>query len=223
MMTQASGSVGGMTASRNRGGNYMRARAIPTNPNTPNQIAVRALMSSLTSIWSSILTAAQRAAWETYAANVPLTNPLGDQIIVTGLNMYIRTNVPAAQVGLTRIDAAPTTFNLGSLTPISLGTLNTPPGVANINFDNTDEWATVTGGYLLIQSSIDVSPSINYFTGPYRQTAGIAGDTATPPTSPTGVSVVYPMVSGNKTFFNARSLTADGRLSAVQQVSAIVP
>jgi len=217
MMTQASGSVGGMTASRNRGGNYMRARAIPTNPNTPQQILVRGLMAQLTSLWVSTLTAAQRAAWELYAANVPLVNSLGDSMTVSGLNMYIRTNVPALQAGLARIDAAPTIFDLGDFTPVTISSFTATNVV--IGFETTDAWVSETGAALLTYSGLSVSPTINFFSGPYRSNPAIAGDATTPPTSPASRFSSYPPINGAKMFLRARVIRADGRLSAVQQVS----
>ncbi|KKM06452.1 hypothetical protein LCGC14_1743870, partial [marine sediment metagenome] len=41
LITQGSGSIGGLTASHNRGGMYFRARTIPTNPATSFQTVVR--------------------------------------------------------------------------------------------------------------------------------------------------------------------------------------
>ncbi len=67
LIEAGSGSVAGLTFSRNKGGNYLRGRAIPTNPNSPLQQAVRSIMSQLTANWLNVLTAIQRVAWETYA------------------------------------------------------------------------------------------------------------------------------------------------------------
>jgi len=37
ILSQASGSIAGITFSHNRGGMYVRARAVPTNPGSPQQ------------------------------------------------------------------------------------------------------------------------------------------------------------------------------------------
>lgn len=220
MMTQASGSVGGMTASRNRGGNYMRSRAIPTNPNTPQQAAVRSIMAQLSAAWLSTLSIVNRQSWETYAANVPLINSLGDPITVSGLNMFIRANVPNLQAGGSLLTFASTEFNLGVFTPTVVGTI-VPNTTFEIEYTNTDDWARTDGGMLLVRSGISVNPTINYFTGPYRQAGVVLGDALTPPTSPVVVTPVYPMSADAKIFVEVRGLTGDGRLSAKQQLSFI--
>ena len=104
LITQASGSIGGMTASRNKGGAYFRARALPTNPNTPEQQAVRGYLGTLANLWTNVLTPANRVLWDFYAFNVPVINAVGDSIQLTGQQMYIRANVPRLQAGLPRVD-----------------------------------------------------------------------------------------------------------------------
>ncbi|HSR54544.1 MAG TPA: hypothetical protein VLV83_27270, partial [Acidobacteriota bacterium] len=104
MVTQVSGSVGGMTGSHNAGGYYFRSRVIPVNPNTSFQQSIRGVMGQLTSRWISTLTAAQRQGWEDYAQQVTLTNPLGDQRNVSGLNQYIRSNLSRRQPSLPFVD-----------------------------------------------------------------------------------------------------------------------
>ena len=77
LIGEASGSIASLTFSHNRGGQYVRQRTIPTNPNTVFQQAIRSLVSELTSRWQNTLTEAQRAAWDQYAVQVPLLDPLG--------------------------------------------------------------------------------------------------------------------------------------------------
>lgn len=87
--TDLSGKVGGIVASHNAGGAYFRAATIPTNPNTTFQQAVRNAVSQLSSMWQTTLTQAQRNEWEVYAANVKITNRIGEKINVSGLNHYV--------------------------------------------------------------------------------------------------------------------------------------
>lgn len=212
LVTQSSGSVGGATFAHNQGGLYIRARSIPTNPSSAFQVAVRNNMATLSNAWSNILTAAQRAAWTTYAANVTLVNALGDAIHVSGIAMYNRTNTPRLQAGVSRLDAAPTTFNLGSFTNPTI-TCVASTGNLSIAFTNTDSWATAVGGYMLVYASRPQSPGINFFNGPYRFTGKIAG-AVTPPTSPVTLATPFPVVAGQKVFFDVRVSQVDGRLSS---------
>ncbi len=86
------GSEAGTTWSRNRGGSYSRQRVTPINPQTPAQLAMRTRLSSLATQWGTILTEAQRTAWEEFAQSFPITDRLGQVIILSGIQMYIRLN-----------------------------------------------------------------------------------------------------------------------------------
>lgn len=218
-----SGSIGGATASRNKGGQYFRRRAIPTNPATEQQQAVRNGLASLTNAWSNTLTDAQRAAWDVYAFNVAWIDSLGQSIKLSGQQMYIRSNVPRLQAGLARVQAGPTTYSLGTLTTPVVTSIN-DDGSSAINFTNTDEWATQAGGALLVYFSRPVSPAINFFKGPYQYAGRVNGAT-TPPTSPSmGITAPFEMAgqAGNRVFVQFRGTSADGRLSSVQRGSIIV-
>jgi len=211
--TQASGSIGGITYSRNAGGMYTRGRAIPTNPNTAAQQAVKGYMSLLSQAWSNVLTSLQRGAWEAYAANVPLRNSLGDERPVSGLNQYIRSNVPRLTAGLSRIDAGPTNYTLCGLTPPTIVSITASSSLASIAFTNTDEWALATGGALLIFVSEPLQATINFFKGPFRY-AGRVNGAGTAPTSPASVTIPFPTAVGKKLFVRFAATAPDGRLSA---------
>lgn len=211
--TDLSGSLGGITASHNRGGAYFRNRAIPVNPNTVFQQAVRGFLAALTSLWNDTLTVVQRAAWDLYALNVPLLDTLGNPRNVGGLGMYIRSNVPRLQVGLARVDDGPIIFNLGDFTNPSFDTFVAATEVFNVNFEDTDDWLDQDGSAMLISSSRSTNPTINFFKGPYRAVAPILGDSGTPPTSPVVTLAAFDIAVGNRTFIQTRVSRADGRLT----------
>lgn len=214
VVTQASGSVGGITASRNAGGMYFRARAIPTNPSSTYQVEVRNAMNQAVQRWSQDLSDAQRSAWGIYAFNTPVTNALGDQIKLSGFNMYVRSNVARLQAGLSPVDSAPTIYNLGSMGPVALAGVDASDNEAEFTFNNTYGWAAVTGGALLVAISRPQSQTINFFKGPYRLAGVILGNTGSPPTSPAVVTLPFPVSAGQKVFAQVRATLADGRLTA---------
>lgn len=86
-----SGSVGARTSSRNRSGQYVRQRAIPTQPRTVAQIAARSRLTSQSAAWRG-LTAAQRAAWNAFGLSFTVNNSLGTAIHLTGAQCYIKVN-----------------------------------------------------------------------------------------------------------------------------------
>lgn len=211
--TEASGSIGGTTFSHNRGGQYIRARVIPVNPGSVFQQAVRGYVAQLTSLWQTVLTEAQRAAWDNYADLVPLPNALGDPHNVGGLAMYVRSNVPRLQAALPRVDAGPVVFNLGPFTMPAIASI-TAPTALSLTFDNTDAWANEDDAAMLVYGSRGMNDSINYFKGPYRFADKIDGDAVTPPTSPAAIVMPFPLVASQKAFVRVRVSRADGRLSS---------
>ncbi len=213
LLTQASGSVGGITFSRNRGGMYIRSRAIPTDPSTLFQQEVRTAMINAVSRWSSSLTDDERDDWGVYASLVTLQGPLGDPITVSGFNMFVRTNVARLQSGLPFAFDAPTQFNLGDAGVVSFAasaTLN----IVTVTFDNTQEWAIIDDGALLLFVSRPQNPTINFFKGPFRAMAPVLGDTATPPTSPAGPTSPFNMTAGQRVWLKVSATDPDGRLTS---------
>lgn len=209
-----SGSVGGNTFSHNRGGPYVRLRAIPTNPNTVFQQAVRGFMSQLTVLWSTVLTAAQRAQWDAYAEAVPLPNAQGEPRNVGGLGMYIRSNVPRLQALKGRVDDGPTNFTLAAMSNPGLLGASAASGDLTIGFINTDAWANEDDGFLFVYGSRTVNPTRNFFKGPYRFAGTVDGDAVTPPTSPATIGNPFPIVAGLNTHVRIFAATADGRVSS---------
>lgn len=214
LVTQVSGSIGGMTGSHNKGGMYFRGRTIPTNPNSSQQQAVRSIVADLSNRWPNILTPSERAAWDIYAENVPLTGPLGEPRQVSGLNMYVRSNTPRIQAGLTRIDAAPSIFDLGEYTAPTLGTIAPATNEIDIAFTAADAWDDEDGSALLVFVSPPQNPSINYYKSAFRFAGSIDGDSVTPPTSPATLTTPFAFVSGQRLFVRCNVTRADGRLGS---------
>lgn len=170
-----SGSVGAVTASRNKFGPYLRTKAIPVNPNTTRQQEVRSLFAALVNNWTDDITQVQRDAWSNWAAQTTILGKDGSPINITGQNAYIRFNTVRLQIGGSRVDDGPTTFNNGN-----------PPTGFETTEDNVDGVidldlaGTAMGTNLLIagQASDDgdmavylgkpVNASRKFFKGPYQ-------------------------------------------------------
>lgn len=218
LISQGSGSVGGFTASHNRFGSYIRNRTKPVNPNSAAQSQIRSAMADLTAAWQSTLTPAQRQAWSDYGQNTPVTNRLGDSITLTGLNHYVRSNVPRTQssVVLRRVDSAPTITGLPGVAFPTVTTLSAATQELSISWIGDDTWTEEEGSAMIISMGLPQSPTINYFGGPYKFYGIIAGAEAAPPEAPqtpTPSTTPYVFVAGQKVFFRLRISRADGRLS----------
>lgn len=211
-VSQPSGSLGGITASHNRSGYYLRSRIVPVNPNTVQQQAVRNLAGTLASAWVNTLTDVQRAAWDVYGSNVAMTNRVGDTIYLTGLNHFIRCNVPRMQALLPMVEDAPTIFSLADMTLPAIA-VSEATQECTLAYTNTDAWAVDDDGFMALSLSRPMNPSINYFKGPYRYSGVVYGNTATPPTSPELIDVPFPVVEDQRVFGFVRVGLPDGRLS----------
>jgi len=212
LVSKVSGSIGGITFSHNKGGPYFRSRATPTDPNSPQQQAVRAIVGQLSNHWINTLTAAQRESWATYAANVTVLDPFGDPRYIPPLSHFVRSNTPRLQAGRARVDDAPTIFNTGDFTSPSFAVSEATQQVS-VTFGDSDPWCDEDGSAMLIYGSRPQNPTINFFKGPYRFAGPIPGSSTLPPTTPQTIAIPFAAIEGQKTFWRAIVTRADGRLS----------
>ena len=234
IVTQASGSIGGTTFSRSPSGMYMRSRAVPTNPNTTLQGSVRDAMQVLSTRWSETLSDAQREAWDLYAANVALQNPLGSAFFQSGQNAYIQSNltrlavqdpvytpldgIPIPAAAQPPRDDAPTIFDRGSLPGFALASITA--GVASVSFIDTEDWCSEDESLLFVWISRPRNEGRKFFNGPWRLLGVIAGDSVSSPTSPQSLNVVAPTyIPAGSQLARIRGAVSrvDGRYSAPVQ------
>lgn len=212
-----SGSVGSVVFSHNRYGAYMRSRVIPTNPSSYHQQVIRNACSSLANLWYNTLTGAQRDGWETYAANVPVINRIGQQIYLNGLNWYIACNTLRIQWAgtLTRIDDAPTTFTLASFTGISISASEATQ-LVSVTYVDDEAW-TLDDGALGIYGARPQNASHIFNAHPFRFAAAVEGDTVSPPASPQTAAYPFTFVQGQRLFVRLQCVIADGRIGSPQK------
>lgn len=171
----ASGSIAGITYSHNRYGMYTRARTYPVDPASVRQVEMRALFATMVTAWLDTLTAVQRTAWNTWAANTPITGKDGMPINITGQNAYIRFNTARLQSDDARVDAAPIIFNNGNPVSGIHMTVAGTPNAYGLNVGDTALSVTleVNGGAsddgkVAFYQSIPVNATRNFFKGPYQ-------------------------------------------------------
>lgn len=223
LVTQASGSVGGLTASRNRGGPYFRGRAVPVNPATQPQQDIRAIFAACTTRWRDVLSNGERDAWDQYAELTPIPDSLGDPRNAGGLGMYVRGNAPRRQAALSFVDAGPPTTGVPSFTPISLTSLDPSAGLI-FAFTTGDDWVNTTGSALLVYLSRGVSVARNFFKGPFQYAGRVLGSSSSAPTSPVTFAantLPFTITPGLQYFVRNQIVTDDGRTS-FDSVAAIV-
>lgn len=214
------GSIGGCTYSKNRFGAFVRNRAIPTNPQSGFQSAVRNYFAGLASDWRNTLTPTQRASWDDYALLTPKTK-YGEQYTPLGINWFVAINSLRLLGSFAQLNTAPTT---GGGTLLTAPTI-TPeaPDVLNVSFTNTDEWATAVGGHLFVFGGRAVPGSNNAYRSSFRYVDTIDG-AVVPPTSPAILTnpFTWPADATLRTFTRFIAMAPDGRLSIPTTATALI-
>lgn len=209
---QLSGSVGGVVASHNAGGAYLRNRSVPTNPNSLRQQLVRSSVTTAAGLWQG-LTLAQRSAWTAYAVGTPVTNRLGESITLSGWNMFARA-----------VAFFVSTDSLGTLPTVAPVT----PGLANLAIDGVSVLSAASGitvdcpGTLCDDSGlISIGPSLSagqaFFKGPYTAWLTVADFSAIDATPTAGNQAVnrYGIpVAGERRPIRIRASDSTGKLSS---------
>ena len=215
--TQVSGSIGGTTFSHNRFGAYKRNRSVPVNPNTDRQVAVRNAVRSLTIAWQNTLTQPQRDAWETYGANVTWKNKLGQDVHLTGINHYIRSNTPRVMNAIAAVDAAPTIFTLATAELELAVAASEATQDLTIDDNGAADWIGEPDAWQFFFMGIPKNPSTKFFNGPWRQVTATPG--AGPPPFPVVIAASFPFAEGQRIWVRSRIARGDGRLSEFAQVN----
>jgi hypothetical protein len=115
----------GLSVSMNgRYGQIRRALAIPANPRSGAQTAVRNNFLRVTKRWCA-LTQAQRDAWTAAAQNHRSRARLGQSGPLTGSQLFNKINCTLAEYGQDQVDAPPAAPNFPGLAPASLVITNT--------------------------------------------------------------------------------------------------
>jgi hypothetical protein len=195
-----SGSLAGITAGRNRFGQYERSRAIPVNPNSAAQGLVRARMSANSAAWRA-LTSPQRAGWSGLGTSMVRSNSLGQSYTLQGNQTYASVNNNRLLTGLAVVPDAPA---LNTPPVITTVTITLSASAFSIAFTPTP---TAAATYLAVYASPQRSAGRNY-EGDFRfvklSTAAQASPLAilTEYTAKFGVPVV-----GNRIFLSIIALT----------------
>ncbi len=202
--SSASGSIGGTTYSTGQGGLIAKARKVPTNPNTIAQQSIRSAMGTASNNWGNVLSAAQRQSWEDYASLTPLTNSLGQEIIVSGVQMYQRFASVRGFLGLSSESGVTVTSGLGQAPTAVTGSQATNEFDVKLGPGASDD------GNVYCTISAALSPGMNSVKRALTlvgQVAVMADDTEG--LVPSNVT----LVAGQRYVLRSRIVYEDGRLS----------
>ena len=209
------GSVGNLTFSHNKGGNFARIRQAPTNPNSERQALVRGVLSDLVGSWPDI-SADDKASWVDYANAHPRTGPLGETYTLTGMQAYIGLNAVLVDSGETALDEAP---SLVTPMPQGSGGAVAVAFTTNIAVAITLMVLPPTGGKMVIWWNGPISAGAD----PDLRQARLVHYSAVNPTSPLAFDLPYAPPSGSVCKFWVGNMDAHGQRSTMVSAVATTP
>ena len=222
LFTKASGSVGGITASRNSGGMYFKARTVPTDPNTLLQQSVRQAVHLAAASWKGNSNA-ERESWQAFADQTPKNNVLGVPKKLGGFQWFVGQYVRRLNAGFTPRATAPAG---GGHTPVNFLKIDAFDGTNTIDIflDGNDPWATDNGAGLITYVSLPQPVTINWFRGPYRLAATVVSSGSSPasPATRTPANTTLTGSQGLKLFYRMVVTMNDGRPSTEFLHSTII-
>jgi hypothetical protein len=181
-----SGSIAGTTYSHNKGGPYMRRRAIPTTSTTAAAMAAKNRMSAGSQAWQD-LTAGQRLAWKEWALENPTINALGQSITLSGHMAFVGNYTRMTLAGETPLTAPPIEAGPTPLTSITLS--------GDIGLGNFDVAFTATplaaNDMLWLVAAVSNSAGVNYVENIKRFIGVTAAAQASPYDYQTEIEAVF--------------------------------
>jgi hypothetical protein len=133
----ARGSMGAVTASRNKGGAYFKTKVVPTNPPSPFSAAARASVGYLSEQWQTGVNATQRDAWAAAALSHPVADVFGLAIQLSGQQLFMRVNQRIYLYTGTYLDTPPADWTVANVIS-AVFTVDTSPVAVVFTLDPDD-------------------------------------------------------------------------------------
>lgn len=182
LTSAASGKLGGVVASHNRGGTYLRHHSIPVQPRTAAQRIVRNQLAAFSSAFKA-LTAAQISGWNALGNTVTLKSKLGTTYNPTGQQLFVSCNKHLAEIGISSLlTTAPTIPTIPGITAFTItpgGTSGSPAVVSAIDYSISPALPSNFG--IVLRASSTQSPGRTFIgKSLYRTLAGYNPATGLP-------------------------------------------
>ena len=219
IVTDARGKIGGHVMSKNTYGAYMRTKVTPVNRGTTLQQNVRSSLTTIAQLWRTISDTA-RAGWESLASEVSRTNIFGDNVKLTGFNLFVRLNRELNNIGVANISNAPAIPTVPGVTSLTL-TAKVAAGLVSLAYLPTPVPA---GTALVVAFTPQVSGGISFVKSEFRKLSAIAAAQASPYVATSDYANRFGAPILNKRIFSQAKLVdiATGFSSVWTQCSTLV-
>ena len=211
LVVDGSGKLGGHVASKNKGGNYLRTKVTPANPQTAEQSNVRSIFATISSGWSS-LTESNRLSFADKVGEYSQTNIFGDLKSPTAKALYQRLNQNLLLVGRPKLSVCP------SPTAIPTATFDAVVYVDGSSL-SAEFLGSCTGSYVVISATPPMSAGTSFVKNKLRVVSTVQGDVDF------GVNIMSDYVAkfgvipvNSNIVFAVKFINANGQASPMQQV-----
>lgn len=212
MMTDASGKLGGQVFAKNRGGNYVRTKVTPSNPQSVAQMAVRGIFASISSRWSA-LTEAQRATFNNFVSSYAKTDIFGDLRNPSGKSLFQRLNQNLLISEQAEIDVC--------VSPLEVPFSNLAGATFSVagNSLEIETAGNTTGSKIVVWATPKLSKGTTFVKNQLRQLQVFAGgngqtlDAYAAYIAKFGVPIV-----GDNIYFGVKVINANGQASPLETV-----
>jgi len=211
LATDLAGKMGGIVASHNTYGPYLRSLVKPVNQKTQAQQSQRRAVSAVSQSWRTLGTPDQ-AAWA--AAQVTKTSRKGEKVTLSGQAAYMSVNTMRSRAGATILISPPSTPGAATLTPptITFASATT----VTITF-TADPW-NASGGAVVISAAL-LTSSGKSFASASRAVATLTN----PGTAPITVTLPFAVPIGARVRLEFHASEPGGRVSTYESVDATNP
>lgn len=177
LSSDARGSIGGNTLSRNTYGVYIRRRVSPVQPRTDRQVNNRAEFAAWATTWRNLPQTSQNT-FNSLAKQVKLTDTLGNSYNPSGFQLYVSLNRNIARIGGPALTVAPPTApSLPELTNFAASATITTGKVSALNIAATNS-EDLKGQHIAISATGALGPGVNFIAPSLYRTIGtVAGGT----------------------------------------------
>lgn len=179
IVNDARNKTGGIVFSKNKAGSFVRRKVAPSQPRTPDQLAIRADLTNNSKDWGGVLTQSQRDGWIAFAASNPVRDQFGNSVTLTGEQMYVRLNNTILQAGGTTIADPPANLDVPTVTALVAAAAS---GAGTFTVNITQSGTPAANPVYQIYATAQLSPGRKSVSSFYRKIMTMPGNTAQPAT-----------------------------------------
>lgn len=218
LISEMRNKLNGSVFSKNRGGNYLRNKVTPVNPNTSFQAAARSLLTGFAQAWRGLLQS-EILAWNNAVQDFKKTDIFGDIKTPSGINLFNRLNINLANVGQAMITMPPLPTEV---VPTGALTVAAAAGAGTVSINNGGAGTGAATAWL-IEATSPQSPGKNFVKSEFRVIGYTIANAATPTAQGGNYTTKFGgMVAGQKIFIRCTPIEVNTGIAGIPQIASAI-